>query len=183
MKKLHFVSKESIPAEVSRSSDPVKAMLDCGLLDSLRAESRGRPGGVIRCRANQRGLYLWVEYPDEPKGITATGVIMLLAYYLAVSSTIGVLATGVKHWLLGAELQVQLFLVRGLLFGGLAAMIPFMINRYDRVLFFRGLMLCATAMMLSIGGPLMFLVSRGDYAGILIVVCMVVIHRSALSLR
>ncbi len=108
---------------------------------------------------------------------------MLLAYYLAVSSAMGALAAGLKHWLLGSELQVLLFLVRGLLFGGLATILPFAINRYDRVLFFRGLLLCAIAMMLSVFGPLMFLVSRGDYAGIFVVVCMVVIHRSALSLQ
>ncbi len=54
MKKLHFISKESIPAEVSRSSDPVKGMLDCGLLDSLRAESqegRGESYAVVRIAA------------------------------------------------------------------------------------------------------------------------------------
>lgn len=180
VKKLHFIPRSAIPAGTSSSDDCVQRLEDSGHLDPVYEELARRPGGVVRTEAGFRGIYLWVEYSDEPKDVTAFGTVMLLIWLVAIFALIGFVLSYLDAWLFGAQPRTELFAIRGAFFGGIATAITFVANRFDRVLFFSGFVVCATTLVLGITVPLWLLVSRDDVAGVLWLLFLAFLHRAAL---
>lgn len=180
VKKLHFIPRSAIPRGASSSDDCVRQLEDTGYLDPVYEELARHPGGVVRTEAGFRGIYLWVEYPGEPTDITAFGTVVLLIGYAAVFALIGLVLSYLDAWLFGAQPRTELFAIRGAFFGGIATAITFVANRFDRLLFFSGFVVCATTLVLGITIPLWLLVSRDDVAGVLWLLFLAFLHRAAL---
>lgn len=181
MKKAYFVHRRSIPKGAAKSKDLLRDFEDAGLLDPVYDELKRRPGGTIRCEAGLNGLYFWIEYPDEPKDVTAFDVLLLLTCYMFVFALVGLALSYVDGWLRGGESRTELFVIRGAFFGGVATVLTFLVNRFDRVLFFTGFFVCATALALGVGIPGWMLVSRGDVTGLIWLLLLAAIHRAVLT--
>ena len=96
---------------------PSACIRDAGLLGPVISELKRHPNGTLRCRAGLRGIYLWVETPDEPNDVTATDVLIRLVAALFVYALMGYALTYLDSWLFGAAPQVELFVVRGIYMG------------------------------------------------------------------
>jgi hypothetical protein len=181
MKKRHFIDARLIPPSVVTSTDPIRELEDAGLLRSINEELQRSPDSVARCEAGRRGLYLWIEYPDEPKDVSAFTVLLLLVYYLGVFALLGLALSYLDAWALGGQGRRELFVTRGLFFGGLATLLMFVFNRFDRVLFVPGFLICSFALLLSVGVPLVLLVIHRDVLGLTWLIILAFLHRAALT--
>ncbi len=167
MRRTYFVRKESIPKnflEKMQSMSTSEVLLSLGLADTVLVEMNSRKDAVLRCRSQNEGLLIWVDYKNDPTAIEV--VLLLICNCVALGCTGAALAWIGNHAFGLQPDRMAIYTTRSILLGASGVLLTCIQKRCDRCFFPAGFVIAAASLFVTAIGSLVYLAIQDDVGGI-----------------